>query len=165
MFNWYRNSKICYAYLCDVPENGFADSRWFTRGWTLQELIAPEEVWFFDRAWSLRGRKSEMLGDLQNITGVDTTALKGSNLRFFSVARKLSWAAKRETTREEDLAYCLLGIFDISMPLLYGEGKKAFIRLQDEILKEYEDESLFAWECETPGWVCGLLAPSPAAYK
>lgn len=165
MFKWYRTSRICYAYLSDVPENNFADSRWFTRGWTLQELIAPEEVQFYDRNWSLRGLKSEMLEDLQNITGVDTTALQGSNLRFFSVARKMSWASKRETTREEDLAYCLLGIFDISMPLLYGEGQKAFIRLQEEILREYEDESLFAWECKTPGWVCGLLAPSPAAFE
>ncbi|RYP69917.1 hypothetical protein DL771_005810 [Monosporascus sp. 5C6A] len=165
MFKWYRSSAICYAYLCDLPELHLEQSRWFTRGWTLQEMIAPRELWFYDRNWVVQGSKSTLLDKLQEITGVDTTALRGGNLRFFSVARKMSWASKRQTTREEDIAYCLLGIFDISMPLLYGEGSKAFIRLQEEIIKEYDDESLFAWRSTALGHASGLLAPSPAAFS
>ncbi|RYP91592.1 hypothetical protein DL770_002306 [Monosporascus sp. CRB-9-2] len=165
MFKWYRSSAVCYAYLCDLPEFDLERSRWFTRGWTLQEMIAPGELWFYDRNWVVQGSKSTLLDKLQEITGVDTTALQGGNLRFFSVARKMSWASKRQTTREEDIAYCLLGIFDISMPLLYGEGSKAFIRLQEEIIKEYDDESLFAWRSTALGHSSGLLAPSPAAFS
>jgi hypothetical protein len=164
MFKWYRSSTICYAYLCDLPEFDLEESRWFTRGWTLQEMIAPEELWFYNRNWVVQGSKSTLLDKLQDITGVDTTALRGGNLRFFSVARKMSWASKRQTTREEDIAYCLLGIFDMPMPLLYGEGSKAFIRLQEEIIKEYDDESLFAWRSTILGGTSGLLAPSPAAF-
>ncbi|KAH8887793.1 HET-domain-containing protein, partial [Thozetella sp. PMI_491] len=145
MFKWYRGAAICYAYLCDLPEVPFRESRWFTRGWTLQEMIAPEQMRFYDRHWNFRGAKSDLLETLEEITGVDTNALRGGNLRFFSVARKMSWASKRNTSREEDTAYCLLGIFDITMPLLYGEGARAFYRLQEEIIKGYEDESLFAW--------------------
>ncbi|RYP09755.1 hypothetical protein DL764_001090 [Monosporascus ibericus] len=165
MFKWYRSSAVCYAYLYDLPERGLEQSRWFTRGWTLQEMIAPRELWFYDRHWVVQGSKSTLLDKLQEITGVDTTALRGGNLRFFSVARKMSWASKRQTTREEDIAYCLLGIFDISMPLLYGEGSKAFIRLQEEIIKEYDDESLFAWRSNALGHSSGLLALSPAAFS
>lgn len=165
MFKWYRSSAICYAYLCDLAELGLENSRWFTRGWTLQEMIAPRELWFYDRNWTVQGSKSILLDKLHEITGIDNTALRGGNLRFFSVARKMSWASKRQTTREEDTAYCLLGIFDISMPLLYGEGSKAFIRLQEEIIKEYDDESLFAWRSTAFGHTSGLLAPSPAAFS
>jgi heterokaryon incompatibility protein (HET) len=165
MFKWYRNSTICYAYLCDLPEFDLEESRWFTRGWTLQEMIAPKELWFYDRNWAIQGSKSALLEKLQDITGVDITALRGGSLRFFSVAKKMSWASKRQTIREEDIAYCLLGVFDISMPLLYGEGSKAFIRFQEEIIKEYDDESLFAWRSTTLGHTSGLLAPSPAAFS
>ncbi|RYP15752.1 hypothetical protein DL765_005527 [Monosporascus sp. GIB2] len=165
MFKWYRSSSTCYAYLCDLPEIDFEMSRWFTRGWTLQEMIAPRELWFYDSNWVVQGSKSTLVDKLQEITGVDTTALRGGNLRYFSVARKMSWASKRQTTREEDIAYCLLGIFDISMPLLYGEGSKAFIRLQEEIIKEYDDESLFAWRSTDLGHSSGFLAPSPAAFS
>ncbi|OIW27820.1 hypothetical protein CONLIGDRAFT_551906, partial [Coniochaeta ligniaria NRRL 30616] len=150
MFKWYRNAAICYAYLSDVPQVRLEYSRWFTRGWTLQEMIAPQELRFYDANWDALGTKSDLLDRLCDITGVDTTALRGGNLRFFSVARKMSWASRRQTTREEDIAYCLLGIFDISMPLLYGEGSKAFIRLQEQIIKEYDDESLFAWRSTSP---------------
>ena len=165
MFTWYRSSATCYAFLSDLPEFDLEKSRWFTRGWTLQEMIAPRELRFYDRNWVIQGSKSSLLDKLQEITGVDTAALRGGNLRFFSVARKMSWASKRQTTREEDIAYSLLGIFDISMPLLYGEGSKAFIRLQEEIIKEYDDESLFAWRSTTLGHFSGLLAPSPAAFS
>lgn len=165
MFKWYRNSAICYAYLSDVPRVALEQSRWFGRGWTLQEMIAPQELRFYDGDWNILGTKSELLDQLCGITGVDTTALRGGNLRFFSVARKMSWASRRQTTREEDIAYCLLGIFDISMPLLYGEGLKAFIRLQEQIIKEYDDESLFAWKSGSISYTSGLLAPSPEVFS
>ncbi len=97
MFKWYQRASICYAYLCDLPEVPFHESRWFTRGWTLQEMIAPERLHFYDRDWDFRGSKLELLDTLHDITGVDTTALRGGNLRFFSVARKMSWASRRST--------------------------------------------------------------------
>lgn len=170
MFKWYRNAEVCYAFLYDLddPEGnakGLEKCRWFTRGWTLQEMIAAEVVKFYDKTWTSQGSKSSLLHRIYSITGVDTKALRGGNLRFFSVARKMSWASNRKTTRKEDMAYCLLGIFDISMPLLYGEGSKAFIRLQEEIVRSYDDESLFAWAItNTIGETSGLLAPSPAAF-
>ncbi|KAH6669210.1 heterokaryon incompatibility protein-domain-containing protein [Halenospora varia] len=122
MFKWYRNSAICYAYLCDLPAVNLGDSRWFTRGWTLQEMIAPKELKFYDRDWKFMGTKTDHVDKLYQITG---------------------------TTRVEDSAYCLLGLFDISMPMLYGDGPKAFSRLQEEIVKEYDDQSLFAWRSST----------------
>jgi hypothetical protein len=135
MFKWYRNATVCYAYLCDLPDLKFKDSRWFTRGWTLQEMIAPENLRFCDKEWNFKGSKLDLLEPLTQITGTPTRILQGGNLRFQSVARKMSWASKRTTTRIEDMAYCLLGIFEISMPLLYGEESQAFLRLQEEIIK------------------------------
>jgi hypothetical protein len=169
MFKWYRDSTVCYAYLCDLPSGPFSESRWFTRGFTLQEMIAPRRLLFYDRDWTCVGAKSGLLDELERITGVNAAALQGGNLRLFSVARRMSWASRRRTTRVEDVAYCLLGIFDISMPLLYGEGAKAFIRLQEEIIKEYDDESLFAWVSDANGpgadrSTTGVLAPSPACF-
>ncbi len=99
MFNWYRNSDVCYAYLSDLPEVGFGDSRWFTRGWTLQEMIAPANLKFYDRHWQCCGTKTDLIDELYRITGVDTAILRGGNLRFMSVARRMSWAARRHTTR------------------------------------------------------------------
>jgi hypothetical protein len=165
MFKWYRDAVVCYSYLYDVPGIALKDSRWFTRGWTLQEMIAPYHLKFYDRDWKYLGTKAEMTADLHHITGVDAAVLVGRNLRFTSVARKMSWAAKRYTRRVEDMAYCLLGLFDISMPMLYGEGAKAFIRLQEEIVKEYDDHSLFAWKSsDTADYSVGLFAKSPAAF-
>lgn len=164
MFKWYQNAAICYVYLCDLPRLKFEESRWFTRGWTLQELIAPQKLCFYDMNWNLVGTKDGLLNTIQDITAIETTALGGGDLRFFSIAKKMSWASNRRTTRQEDIAYCLLGIFDISMPLLYGEGTRAFIRLQEEIIKEHDDESLFAWTSNELGHVSGLLAPSPDAF-
>lgn len=153
MFRWYERAKVCYAYLADVrgdvnPEqesSGFARSRWFTWGWTLQELIAPADVVFYSKDWKIIGTKERLHEFLSLITGIDSKALRGRSLELFSVAKKMSWAANRATTRVEDIAYSLLGIFDVNMPLLYGEGKKAFFRLQEEILKASSDQTLFAW--------------------
>ncbi|KAK0730907.1 heterokaryon incompatibility protein-domain-containing protein [Lasiosphaeris hirsuta] len=163
MFRWYQNAKVCYAYLSDVPtsNNHFqaaegCQSRWFSRGWTLQELIAPKDVIFYSSSWERIGAKSDPnLRDLlSHITAVEPKYLCGADLDEVSVAKRMSWAAKRTTSRTEDMAYCLMGIFDINMPLLYGEGTKAFRRLQEEILKSNPyDLSLFAW---------GKIVPSPS---
>lgn len=164
MFRWYRLAQVCYAFLEDVEaavsdRSGLANvdatvntsqvakSRWFTRGWTLQELIAPRYVQFYDKHWTCFGSKETMKVHLAQITGIDEDVLTGArSLDSISIARRMSWAAHRQTTKEEDLAYSLLGIFDINMPLLYGEGAKAFVRLQEEILREHDDQSLFAWQ-------------------
>jgi hypothetical protein len=164
MFKWYRDSFICYGYLYDLPAVSFENSRWFTRGWTLQEMIAPKLFKFYDKDWNFQGSKSDLVHQLNNITGVDVTILQGGSLRLTSVARKMSWAAKRQTARIEDMAYCLLGLFDLSMPMLYGEGSKAFIRLQEEIVKEYDDQSLFAWKSDTANESAGIFAESPADF-
>ncbi|KAH8163970.1 hypothetical protein CIB48_g4252 [Xylaria polymorpha] len=146
MFRWYTNAKICYAYLADViDQDGFASSRWFSRGWTLQELIAPKIVRFYSCDWTLLGSKSELEDLLQKITGIDAFVLSTGTFSQVCVAKRMSWAAKRDTTRIEDQAYSLMGIFGVNMPLIYGEGKKAFLRLQQEIMRVSDDQSLFAW--------------------
>jgi hypothetical protein len=175
MYNWYENATKCYAYLSDVSYLGgnypkepvmveFSKSRWFKRGWTLQELIAPSEVVFFSKEWSPIGTKSSLTKDLTEITGIDRQVLGGAHPSVSSIADRMSWAAKRETTRDEDIAYSLLGIFDINMPLLYGEGKKAFIRLQEEIMKVSDDQSIFAWKSSDPISHSGLLATYPEHF-
>jgi hypothetical protein len=107
-------------------------------------MIAPRKLNFYDKDWTFIGSKIDFLDQLHQRTRVDPMALQGGNLRLISVARKMSWALDRQTTRPEDIAYSLLGLFDISMPMLYGEGSRAFIRLQEEIVKEYDNETLFA---------------------
>ncbi|KAH8600121.1 heterokaryon incompatibility protein-domain-containing protein [Bisporella sp. PMI_857] len=148
MFRWYQDALVCYVYLSDVPgafnathSSAFQKSAWFKRGWTLQELLAPETVIFFDQDWIEIGTKATLEDELISITKI-------THLFDFSeacIAQKMSWAAKRKTSRVEDEAYCLMGIFGINMPILYGEGEKAFLRLQQEIIKMSADESIFAW--------------------
>ncbi|KAF2168396.1 hypothetical protein M409DRAFT_36388, partial [Zasmidium cellare ATCC 36951] len=156
MFRYYTRSTACYVYLSDVTttraENfdvapdWLAKSRWFTRGWTLQELIAPSKVLFFSTHWRQIGSKHDLAICLAEITGIHLPVLRSSGvLGKYSGAQRMSWAAHRETTRPEDRAYSLLGLFDINMPLLYGEGEKAFARLQQEIIKSSEDHSIFLW--------------------
>ena len=154
MYAWYAGADVCYAYLADVlpdenPQEGgsrFRTSRWFKRGWTLQELIAPAHLRFLNKDWTPLGTKEELAGLVNAVTGISIDVLlKPDSLHDFSVAQRLSWAAGRETTRVEDRAYSLLGIFDINMPTLYGEGERAFQRLQEEILRRIPDQSLFAW--------------------
>ncbi|KAH7355012.1 heterokaryon incompatibility protein-domain-containing protein, partial [Rhexocercosporidium sp. MPI-PUGE-AT-0058] len=153
MFQWYENAEVCIAYLADLPptsnlENRMSRCKWFTRGWCLQELIAPRNVRFYNCRWIYIGAKvdSNLLSLVARISGIDERVLvDASSLTNISVAKKMSWAASRETTKPEDLAYCLMGIFDVNMPLLYGEGSKAFLRLQEEIIKRSNDLSIFAW--------------------
>ena len=152
MFTWYQKSSVCYAYLNDVryrssDANDFRYSRWFTRGWTLQELLAPTYVVFLDDRWNELGTKSTLKDLVSEITRISIAHL--TDFKTCSIATKMSWAARRETTRVEDTAYCLMGLFGINMPLLYGEGKNAFFRLQLELIKSYNDESIFAWQGES----------------
>ncbi|GAW25691.1 putative vegetative incompatibility protein HET-E-1 [Rosellinia necatrix] len=149
MFQWYHSAAVCYAYLFDVQDDiglNLARSYWVTRGWTLQELIAPNEVIFFSSEWQVLGTRSALSAQISTITRIQEPFLLGQSLNEASIAQRMSWAAGRDTSREEDEAYCLLGIFDVNMPLIYGEGRKAFRRLQEILTREYpEDHSLFAW--------------------
>ncbi|RYP37989.1 hypothetical protein DL767_002717 [Monosporascus sp. MG133] len=121
-------------------------SRWFTRGWTLQELLAPSREVFFAKDWTALGDRNQLSRSISDITGIHIGALRDrSTIWQYSVAQRMSWAADRETTRPEDVAYCLLGIFNIHMPMLYGEGIDAFQRLQRAIIKITDDQSILAW--------------------
>lgn len=169
MFVWYRDSSVCYAYLPDYGDgnNSFEESRWFTRGFTLQELIAPSNVVFYGAGWVLIGTKRSLRSVISRVTRVGETILSGERLiETASIANRMGWASDRVTSRTEDVAYCLMGIFDVNMPLLYGEGTKAFVRLQEEILKKTTDHTLFAWvDKEAPDdKQYGLLAPSPRCF-
>ncbi|KAF2004108.1 HET-domain-containing protein [Amniculicola lignicola CBS 123094] len=157
MYRWYQGAAICYAYLFDVTAasdeddfNSIRRSKWFTRGWTLQELIAPSEVHFYGSRWFSLGRRA-FLGSRSTLTPIlfQTTRIHievfaGADIKTYSIAQRMSWASKRQTKRVEDIAYSLMGIFGVSMPMLYGEGEYAFIRLQQEIMKTSDDQSLFA---------------------
>lgn len=186
MFAWYRKSAICYAFLSDIHERprpntvqiagafhfDISYSRWFTRGWTLQELLAPDFLYFFDASWEALGSRNLWATSISQKTAIPAKCLTGpeygefniyqdknaslrrvqksresieDKLQHITVAARMSWAANRQTTRVEDEAYCLLGLFDINMPMLYGEGNKAFMRLQQEIMKTSDDATILAW--------------------
>ncbi|KPM43234.1 hypothetical protein AK830_g3359 [Neonectria ditissima] len=175
MFAWYRDATLCYAYLSDVPPFSiakpsplFQKSRWFTRGWTLQELLAPRQLIFFAQDWSKIATRSSLSAEISAATRIDTEFLTGDRpLSHASISKKMSWLSRRVTTRIEDIAYCMLGVFDINMPLLYGEGSKAFVRLQEEIIKVSNDHTIFCWTWTNSvpqDWV-SMLAPCPLAFE
>ncbi|KAG5805151.1 hypothetical protein H9Q74_010717 [Fusarium xylarioides] len=177
MFAYYQRSEVCFAYLADVLTTSqdsevlhsqIQASRWFTRGWTLQELIAPKYLTFYAADWTEIGNKRGSLAELiASITKIDMIYLSGrGSIYRASVAHRMSWLAKRTTTRTEDMAYCMLGIFNINMPLLYGEGKRAFFRLQEEIVRACNDHTIFCWEWtdDVPNDWASLLAPWPSVY-
>jgi hypothetical protein len=151
MFRWYQEAEVCYAFLEDIQDvKELAGARWFTRGWTLQELIAPEWLVFYNAAWRDIGTRKDLAKEVSRIIDIDEEFLAGANslskIRGASFAKRVSWAADRITTRDEDIAYCLMGLFDVNMPLLYGEGGiKAFRRLQEEFLKVNGDQSFLTW--------------------
>ncbi|KAG7411307.1 hypothetical protein LZL87_007346 [Fusarium oxysporum] len=183
MYKWYQKATVCYAYLQDVTTETstitdvfhiieFGRSRWFTRGWTLQELIAPQIVELCSKEWTVIGTKKSLASSIESVTGIPITVLRGSHPSSYNVAERMSWASARTTTREEDLAYCLLGLFDVNMPLLYGEGAKSFIRLQEQILRQEEDYSMFAWTLQQDNPIAdsetsstGFLAWSPSQFS
>jgi hypothetical protein len=179
MFTWYRRARICYAFLEDVSPDAdphdsggeFIHSEWFTRGWTLQELLAPSCLEFYASDWSLIAPRSELIPSIATATGIDKDTMRQVDrdgvevLRCISIAERMSWAANRRTTRVEDIAYCLLGMFEVNMPLLYGEGERAFRRLQEEIIKRSADQSIFAWGHEAArSEALGIFAVSPACF-
>jgi hypothetical protein len=178
MFRWYRDAAICYAYIEDLPEDIkipitdpalMKTCRWFSRGWTLQELLAPTDIVFFGSGWFKIDRKIELVEILEAVTGIPHNVLTSeTRLGHISVADRMNWASQRETTREEDIAYCLMGIFDVNMPMMYGEGRKAFLRLQEEIVKQTQDDSLFAWKANEEAAIKapyrGLYASSPKEF-
>ena len=198
MYKWYANGLVCYVYLSDVrstfdpqDELGSADfrkSRWFTRGWTLQELLAPSQLVFFTSSWSEIAMVDKdpwswsagdrphdsMLSLLTTITKIPRVYLSfGKRLQDAPVCQRMAWSAHRQTTRPEDEAYCLLGLFDINMPLLYGEGRKAFMRLQQQLMQVAADDTLFCWGRDAFAepdsypdveW-SGLLAKSPSWFS
>jgi heterokaryon incompatibility protein (HET) len=156
MFRWYQTAARCYVYLSDVSvlvqdsqsryinewESAFRNSRWFTRGWTLQELLAPKTVLFYSRDHVRLGDKQSLEQQIRKITGIAVEALQGGYLGNFDVDERLRWAEERQTTEEEDKAYCLLGIFDVSLPLVYGEGyTKAMNRLLRQVKDSIQDVS------------------------
>ncbi|OBR02322.1 HET domain-containing protein [Colletotrichum higginsianum IMI 349063] len=182
MFAWYEHAAVCIVHLADVAwEEGlparihahespeFRSSRWFTRGWTLQELLAPRKAFFYTADWVEIGTKAELRFPIARATGIDPTYLAGNRAVWSaSVAARMSWASRRRTTRPEDMAYCLLGLFDINMPLIYGEGPKAFLRLQEEIVRSSDDQTVFCWAWdpdEVPDRWQSVLAPSPSVFR
>jgi heterokaryon incompatibility protein (HET) len=172
MFQWYKNAVVCFVILEDLqPEAAMEDRlpgcRWFTRGWTLQELLAPKRVELYDMAWNHRGSKLDFIQIISTATRIPPPVLLGEkSLTSCSIAGRMSWAAGRETSRVEDVAYCLLGIFDVNMPLIYGEGRKAFRRLQEEIVKRSNDPTIFAWDLPQSynQQRVGLFAASPSNF-
>jgi hypothetical protein len=184
MYSYYRDASVCIIYLADVPgltepDMGadkeywlyrFKNSRWFTRGWTLQELIAPKRRIWLARDWSVidpaefLDPNAKFLDTVASVTGIGVEVLKDrTTMSQFCIAERMSWASARRTTRPEDAAYSLLGLFGINMAVLYGEGlEHAFARLQGEIMKTSFDQTIFAWR--GPYSSSGLLAHSPADF-
>ncbi|KAK7702068.1 hypothetical protein SLS64_009929 [Diaporthe eres] len=186
-YRWYENAGVCYVYLDDYPEgqhdasSDFAEhpdtwtlqnTRWVTRGWTLQELVAPKMVRFYTKYRQPMGEKRDpsVCQALTRATGIEIGVLSGQiTVAEISVANRMKWASKRLTKRPEDVAYCLMGLFGVNMPPLYGEGgARAFIRLQEQILKINDDQSIFAWQRHSKDEdksMHGLLASSPAYFQ
>lgn len=166
MYSWYFDASVCYAYLEDIlSDSALEKSKWFSRGWTLQELIVPRRLIFFNGQWEAFGSKKSLAERISPITCIPLDILLGKSPLCSTVAQRMSWASKRQTTREEEMAYSLMGLFDIHMPPIYGEGsEKAFLRLQEEILGRNSDQTLFIWGRKHEPYNHGLLATSPAAF-
>ncbi|KAI1109796.1 heterokaryon incompatibility protein-domain-containing protein [Nemania sp. NC0429] len=154
MYQWYSKAEVCYVHLSDVRytgdetdiTRGIHHSRWFTRSWTLQELLAPSLVVFFDTSWNRIGTKKSLLSTISAITEIPQSCLSGERSPAdFSIATRFSWASRRTCTRQEDMAYSLMGLFNVNMTVHYGERNRAFFRLQEEIIKHTDDQSILAW--------------------
>ena len=190
MFQWYAEAAVCYVYLYDLEHDcphlsddivksgpWFERLRrcaWFTRGWTLQELLAPQLLYFHSCHWARIANLTDLLSTISKITRIDEDVLSHRvHVCSVSIAERMSWASHRKTTRVEDTAYSLLGIFEVNMSMLYGERERAFKRLQEQIIKNSSDQSIFAWEdnrrppfevlnsLQPPGQI---LAPSPSHF-
>ena len=176
-FAWYKKAVLCFAFLEDVPSSNnpsaknsaFRTSRWFTTDWTLQDLIAPEIVLFFTKGGELIGSKSDLASTISEVTGVDYGVLNGlTPIEAMSTAKKMSWAVGRKAIKSEERAYSLLGLFGVNMTTIYGEGEKAFDRLQHEIIVHSADHSIFAFDTRETGSTSsfrGLLASTPDEFS
>ncbi|KAF9474805.1 hypothetical protein BDN70DRAFT_769036, partial [Pholiota conissans] len=173
MYAWYERADICIVYLSEThTTTHIPDDTWFTRGWTLQELIAPKKLKFYSAEWNRLAQDNNddkkdpiILSFIEHATMLSSEELAGR--LNVPLSRKMQWAASREVTREEDIAYSLMGIFDVSISIAYGEGvSRAFLRLLEEIMKNHIGaKDLFNWA----GGVTGngnthLLPPSPKYY-
>ncbi|KAK5710775.1 hypothetical protein LTR17_018691 [Elasticomyces elasticus] len=176
MYAWYRNAEVCYALLSDVTRSddkvwdeahtSLIDCRYFSRGWTLQEMLASRRVKFFAQDWTPLGLLSDISALVSRASGVPQKVLTGdTTVSECSIAQRLSWAASRTTTKVEDTAYCLLGILEVSLDLRYGEGDQAFARLQEAVLKKSSDLSVLAWTDADPAKAIRLLAHSPVNFR
>ncbi|KIO09227.1 hypothetical protein M404DRAFT_309019 [Pisolithus tinctorius Marx 270] len=155
MFAWYRRSSITVVYLSDVPDtDSLGNSEWFRRGWTLQELLAPRTVLFYTQSWSLyknltsSNHKTDIavLEELERATGIESRFLTHFSPGMDDARSRLQWASSRRTTRPEDIAYSLFGIFNLHLPVLYGElAEKALGRLLAEIISQSGDISVLDW--------------------
>ena len=188
MFQWYRRAEVCYTVLQDVDMGAFDGnmlcdvhgkaSEWFSRGWTLQELLAPRKMIFFDANWNAIGDRNDLALSIEAITRIQSSYLRGeSDFRTASISTRMSWLADRRTQEPEDMAYSMFGILDVSLVPMYGEGHGAWMRLQRELVDTRPDESLFAWTAppstlpshsHSHSWAAdewGLLAPSPDCFR
>ncbi|KAK7697929.1 hypothetical protein SLS64_013016 [Diaporthe eres] len=187
MFRWYKRAAVCYVFLSDLArfsspgdagelQASIEHCRWFSRSWTLQELIAPLHIKFYDGDWGFCFTKEMASEALARITGIHVDILNHQiDLSAVPVAQKMSWAATRQSTRIEDVAYSLVGIFGIHMPLLYGEEERAFLRLQAEIISLFPDPTILAWMLrlepsandskDTENSYSGVMASSPLPFQ
>ncbi len=195
MFRWYEEAVVCYAFLHDVSKDehlyrpgsskeikkssaayrcrigAFGKSEWFERGWTLQELLAPRRLEFYDHYWKPLGTKKSKWSSISEVTGIQGEYIRQKKpLSEACIAVKMSWGASRDTGRKEDMAYCMLGIFGVSMEVRYGaaEEENAFMRLQETLVQTFPDESIFAWLIDNEGVDTqhyGLLAPWISCFR
>ncbi|KAI3334307.1 heterokaryon incompatibility protein-domain-containing protein [Ustulina deusta] len=181
MFEWYRRAQVCYVFLADAPspkpgetlEEAFRNARWLTRGWALQEFLAPGCIKLFNSAWR-KAEPSNFPSIFNHLESDDFelkllhhfTTIDRHNWRAADVHTRLSWAASRQTSRREDMAYCLLGFLDVKMPLLYGEATTAFSRLLEEVIKQSNSHGVLAawYGLPSPSSLGGLLPESPRPY-
>jgi hypothetical protein len=169
MYNWFEDSKVCFVYLADSDSiHDIHRSKWFTRGLTLQELVAPRKVKFHSRRWEELGTKTSLASTIAKITGIAVDILRHErHPKSASVAERMSWAAKRSTTLIEDGAYSLIGLFNIRMTVKNGEGLFAFLRLWEEMLKSLEDYTVLLWtnpsgQTKEPSHLWNPVVPDPA---
>jgi hypothetical protein len=178
MYRWYEEIIVCFVYLHDHTHSktDLSESAWFTRGWALQELVAPSAMEFYDQNWDFIGDRESLKDKISRIAGIANEILSRNHsqaIRHTSISHRMSWFKKRTTAKGEDMAYGLMGLFEVYMPAVYGEGKeRAFRRLQEEIMKYSDDQTPFAWVDKSPNQDmtdanpsgCGLLAPSPYCF-
>ncbi|KAH7137476.1 hypothetical protein B0J13DRAFT_419550, partial [Dactylonectria estremocensis] len=174
MFQIYQQADVCLVYLSDIsirvellypPETYIHQSQWGTRVWVLQEIIASKHVQFYDKQWTRIGTKDSLLHFLTAFLGIDRPVLENADCLFdFSIGRRMSWAAQLSADRPEDVAYSLLGIFRVNLSIIYGEGRRAFLRLQEEILRDTDDATLFAWQSASLHQYRGIFSNCPAEF-